>query len=169
MLIRQNKKGQVATIDLFLAIMIFTLIITTVLFTWNSYNAKIDKQIEYNSNLIKAYHISDLLVKYSGKPSSWHQSTIEDNEILIIGLAKEDRVIDPDKLTRFLSFEYDLAREKLNINSYEFYFKISEINGDDLNPTIEYGNMTDSESAVVIRRYVIYEERETILEFWLKK
>ncbi|MBS3172314.1 hypothetical protein J4438_01890 [Candidatus Woesearchaeota archaeon] len=169
MLIKRNKKAQVAVLDLFIAAMIFGILVTAIMITWNDYNEKIDKRISQNTNLIRAYHISDLLTRYAGKPSAWEkfgEDTAED-PLTIIGLAKEDHVIDNDKLTTFLSLDYNYTKDKLSINSYEYYFKILNIDGSDFNPVIEKGIKMNNTNYVTLKRYVIYNESEAILEFWL--
>ena len=167
---KQNKKGQVAVLDLFISALIFSIIVTTVMFTWNSYTQKIEDQLDYNSDLLTAYHISDLLTRYPGKPSSWEfLQHVSINPVEIIGLAQDDRVLNPMKVDRFLALEYEFIQEKLNIGAYDFYFHLTEIDGDEFNPILEVGNITDNSSAVVLKRYVIYNETESILEFWLQK
>jgi hypothetical protein len=161
-MLTHHKKGQVAVLDLFIAVLIFGIIVATVMFTWNSYNSKIDDRIEHNTNLLRAYHVTDLLTKYPGKPSNWENCFEEGATIL--GLAKADRIIDQNKLFSFLDMEYNLTRDKLSINNYNFYFKLE--NQDVL---YEKGLKINDSSTVAIRRIVIYNEVETNMDFWLQK
>lgn len=164
------KKGQVAVLDLFIAALIFSIIVTAIMFTWNSYNVKIEDQIEYNTNLVRAYHISDLLVRYAGKPSAWeHYGDLSEDAIEIVGLAERDHIIDPDKLNSFMNLSYDYVRTKLKINEYQFYMDLKHINGSDFNPPIEFGNQTNESSIISLRRYVIYNDTEAILGIWIQE
>jgi hypothetical protein len=170
MLTKHRKKGQVAVLDLFIAALIFGIIVTSIMFVWNNYNVKIDRQIDSNTNLIRAYHISDLLTRYPGKPTAWEKYyDLGLDTVTIIGLAKDDRVVDEGKLSTFLDLDYDYIRSKLSINSYDFYFKMTNLDGSDLIPSVEKGNITNSSVAIVLKRYVIYNEEEKILEFWLQE
>ncbi|MCD4759658.1 hypothetical protein K8R33_02130 [archaeon] len=166
----KNKRGQVAVLDLFIAIMIFGIIIATVMVAWNNYIGKIDKQLDCNTKLIKAYHISDLLTKYPGKPSSWDYYSEEDlPPLTIIGLAYKPNVLDEHKLSKFTDLDYDLAKKKLNIESYDFYFNLTRIDGGAFDPKIAMGIDKIGVPKVVIRRYVIYNEKEAMLEFGLQE
>lgn len=169
MLTIANKKAQIAVLDLFISAMIFGIIVTGIMVTWNNYNEKIEKRIETNTNLIRAYHISDLLTRYPGKPSAWEKfdEGTANNPVTIIGLAKSDHVIDGDKLSSFLLLDYDYAKDKLSINNYEYYFRLSKVDGTDFDPVIEKGSKLNDTNYVTLKRYVIYNESEAILEFWL--
>ena len=107
----QHKKGQVAVLDLFIAALIFGIIVTAIMFTWNSYTVKIQNQIDYNTNLVRAYHISDLFVRYPGKPSAWeHYYDLSEDPIEILGLANQDHIIDVDKMSAFMNLSYDYVK-----------------------------------------------------------
>jgi len=165
----RHKKAQVAVLDLYISAMIFSIIVATVLLTWNSYNVKIDKEIDDNTILLRSYHISDLLTRYPGKPTSWELYPNMSDSVEIIGLASEDRVLDPIKVGKFLNFSDDYLKSKLKIEGYNFYFRLAYINGTDFNPAIEKGTKVNSTKIVSLKRYVIYNETETLLEFWLQK
>jgi hypothetical protein len=163
-MLTHHKKGQVAVLDLFIAAVIFGIIVTTVMFTWNSYNNKIDDRIEYNTNLLRAYHVTDLLTKYPGKPSFWERDfDLNEDTVTILGLAKSDRVIDPKKLSAFLTMNYSVVKSKLDLNNYEFYFKLEN---DDV--TYEKGMKINDSPTIAIKRLVIYNETKTNLDFWLQ-
>nr|MBA4405477.1 hypothetical protein [Nanoarchaeum sp.] len=166
---KHNKKAQIAVLDLFIAAMIFGVLVTGIMITLNNYNEKIEKRIDTNTNMIRAYHISDLLTRYAGKPSAWEKfdEGTSLNPVTIIGLAKQDHVIDNDKLNAFLNLEYDYIKSKLSINNYEYYFRLSNIDGSDFDPKIEKGEKLNDTTYVTLKRYVIYNESEAILEFWL--
>ena len=169
MLIRY-KKGQVVELDLFMAIIIFGFILVIIFLAWNTYSQKINRELDYNTNLIKSYHISDLLTKYPGRPSSWEQNILlGETQIDTIGLSSKDRIIDDNKLSTFLTLDYNFTKDVMNINSYEYYFKISKIDGTDFDSSLEKGIKTDDESTIALRRYVIYNETAAIMEFWLQK
>lgn len=170
----KNKKAQVAVMDLFIAAVLFGILVTIMMSTWNEYNVKIDKQIEYNDLVIKTFHISDLLVMYHGKPSAWEKPwpavTAQSNgtPLTTIGLAQADGTIDEEKLDKFLNMTYNETRENFNIERYDYYFQMKRVDGSDFDPAIFKGVETDS-IIVSVRRLVIYKNEEAILQFQLEK
>jgi hypothetical protein len=170
-MLKKNKKGQVAVLDLFVSALVFGILVATIMVTWNSYGVKIDKQLDYNTNLLRAYHISDLLTRFPGKPSFWGlQHALGPQDVEIIGLAKSDRILDTVKVISFKNMDYNESKQKLGISSYEYYFRVSKLDGSDFSPAIESGiKDNESEITVTLKRYVIYNETESILEFWLQK
>ena len=165
-LIKKNKKAQVAVLDLFIAAVIFGILVTMIMATWNNYNIKIDRQIEYSEMVIKAYHVSDLLSQYPGKLSAWEDYSLI--QPLTLGLASEQGIIDQGKLDAFLDMDYDLTRDILNIKVYDYYFKLIHVNGSDFNPAINKGNET-GDRVVSITRLVLYNGEEALLRFKLEK
>jgi hypothetical protein len=170
-MLKKNKKGQVAVLDLFISALIFGILVATIMVTWNSYGIKIEKQIDYNTNLLRAYHISDLLTRFPGKPSFWGlQAQMGPHSVEIIGLAKSDRILDSTKVQAFRTMDYNESKEKLEIAMYDYYFRLYKLDGSDFNPPIEAGiKNNESEITVTLKRYVIYNETESILEFWLQQ
>ncbi|MFH1376146.1 MAG: hypothetical protein ABIH25_00765 [Candidatus Woesearchaeota archaeon] len=170
----KEKRGQVAVLDLFIAAVIFGILVATIMFTWNEYNIKIEKHIEYNDLIIKTFHIADLLTQYPGKPSTWElprplsHSTEQQTSITTIGLVYEEGIIDEYKLEKFLNTSYNETKDIFNINNYEYYFKIINLDGSDLNPIIEKG-ILQNKTKVSIRRLVIYQNEEAILQFQLQE
>jgi len=164
------KKGQIVELDFFMAIIIFGFILVIIFLAWNTYSEKINTELDHNTDLIKAYHLSDLLSKYPGRPSSWEQNiALVTSNVNAIGLAYSDRIIDDNKLSTFLTLDYDLSKDIMNINSYEYYFKISKMKDGTFDSSLEKGIKIDEENIIAIRRYVIYNGTEAIMEFWLQR
>lgn len=155
----RTKKGQVAITDLFISAVLFGMIIISVMALWNQYNKKIVEQTEYNDLLLRGFNIADLLSNYEGQPEKWDE--LQDVEI--IGLANEDRIISKSKLNNFTNLSYEEIKNRFNIVGNEFYFSLSDLTGSDFNP-ITIGNKTGKQ-IIDIRRLVIYEDQEAALEF----
>lgn len=170
----KNKRGQVAVLDLFIAAVVFGILVTTIMLTWNEYNIRIEKHIDYNDLTIKAFHITDLLTQYPGKPTAWEKprpfiSPLEKKPpITTIGLAYEEGIIDEYKLSEFLNMSYNETRDVFNIKLYDYYFKMIKIDGSDFNPKIEKG-VLKNKTIVSIRRLVLYNNDESILQFQLEE
>lgn len=166
-----NKKGQVAVLDLFIAAVIFGVLVTTIMLTWNEYNVRIEEHIDYNDLVIKAVHITDLLSQYPGKPTGWEGPRVflpKRNTITTIGLASDEGIIDENKLDRFLNLTYNETRDIFNIKSYDYFFKIIKVDGSNFSPSIEKGILTNK-TIVSIRRLVIYKDDPAILQFQLEE
>jgi len=161
---KHNKKAQVAVLDLFIAAVIFGLLITTVMLTWNKYNIKMNEQINYNTMVIRTYHISDLLTQYPGKPSAWEKE--EEINPITLGLASQEGVIDQTKLNKFLEMDYNQTKDILNIMIYDYHFKLTNLTGSNLtqNKGLEKNTKT-----VSITRLVIYNGQEALLQFKLEE
>lgn len=170
-MINRNKKAQVAVLDLFIAAVIFGILITIMMTTWNEYNVKIDKHLEYNDLIIKTYHITDLLVHYPGKPSAWEGPAIALDmgpqfPTDMIGLAHKDGVLEAGKLNVFLQKPYNESREMLNIRGYNYLFQLTRVDGSEFDPPIVKGEI--GEGAIVsVRRLVLYNGEEALLHFQL--
>ena len=170
----KNKKGQVAVLDLFISAVIFGVLVSTIMLTWNEYNIRIEKHIGYNDLVIKTFHITDLLVQYPGKPTAWERPRPVMGDIFpqpsptTIGLAAEENIIDEYKLNRFLSKNYNHTRDNFNIMNYDFYFKITNLDGSDLDPPIELG-IQKNKTIVSVKRLVIYKNEEAVLQFQLEE
>ena len=170
MQMKQNKTGQLAILDLFMSGLMFAIIVSLVMFTWNDYNVKIDKQLDYNTNLIKAYHVSDLLVKYQGRPTAWQRYENVSNPAVTLGLAQGEGELNVEKVEFFINnLTYEYTKDKLGINSYEYYLRLLKLDGTNFTPPIEKGTTNTTEQTVTLRRYVLYNGEEAILEFSLKK
>ena len=149
---------------------------------WNKYNFQINDQVHQKEMLLKAYHITDLFVESRGNPEDWHENF--SNTIDILGFAERDRYLSFDKVDGFTSLSlsedlnlswsnhssgYDVVKELLNIEGFDFYFRVFNLLGENIvesgrNP-IFYGKLIAG-SKINIRRYVSLEECEKcILEF----
>ena len=175
----KNKKSQSVIFDLFMALFIFIIITSILIILWNRYNIDINDRLIHKEMLLKTYHITDLLVESQGTPSNWQELDDETN-IKSLGLADLDRKLSSDKLTKFLdlsSGNYTLTKNLLNIEGFEFYFKLFDINAkikaeSGINP-IFFGSDIPGRTTT-IRRYVTLEEcdeRKCVFEFslWLRQ
>ncbi len=157
-----SKKAQVGTTDLFIAIFIFIVLMTAILMAWNTYSKRLSESIEYNDIVLNAYYITDVLVKTPGQPHNWTSDNVE-----IIGLASNDRNISKSKVQEFTKIDYDLAKEKFNIERYDFYFQIEDPQGNNL--IDPYGLIGIGDNIVRISRLVIYENEPAYLRLTLWK
>ena len=166
-----SKKAQIISTDLMISVVIFILLSSFVFLTIFRYQAKINENIASQDINVKALQISDLLVKSSGEPSNWEDDT---SKLNTPGLASRDRSLHISKITEFLDLDYNLTKEKFNVENLDFYFALRELNGNlveineedvkkGLNPGLNATNV------VTIKRIVLYGGEEKHAEFTLWK
>lgn len=169
------RKSQLGMTDFFVALSIFFLVFGMVVFTWNWYTMEIMEKVEYRDMQIKAFEVTELLLKTPGSPSAWETLPSSDN-IETLGIAKEPNIISRKKVKALIdsNFLTDVRmKELLNIEIYNFSLKITEEDGSQKyegGALIERGHQySEKKDTVIIKRPVLYENREdsAILEFAL--
>lgn len=161
---RNSQKGQAAITDLFIAISVFIILITIITLTWNLYNIRLVNRFEYDDMIIKTFQVSDALSKSKGVPDNW-EFLKDKTQILVVGLAENERKISTQKLTQFIDLNETEIKEKMNINLYNFYFTIRN----QTQVLVSHGRIPTGKKSVNIARLVIYNGKPSIMEFalWL--
>jgi len=157
------RKAQIASVDLFIAITVFLVLVAATIYTWNLYTTRLNENLEYEKMQLIAFQITDLLVKNPGSPSGWEETP---NSAGVIGLAQDDRVLSQDKITAFVNLDYDLSKEKFNIELYDYKFRIKDRSNNVLQ---ESGQDFTGDIAIAVERYVLLNDEKTIMEFMLWK
>ena len=156
------KKGQLWTLDMTLSLLIFFSALLSALFAWNYMSAETVENREFKELQLKAFEITDSLIRTPGIPSDWNDSTVQ-----VIGLAYSDNIIEGNKVNEFVGMNHDKARSMLSINPYDFYFEVKDINGTVYeNTTVP---LSGSASTIVpIERYAVYNNRivKVKMFFW---
>jgi len=153
----KTKKGQLNSIDLLMASIIFSLLIVFLVGFWvvdinDIY--KISKKSELESQAIS---ISDLLLKSRGIPKNWEENL---SNVSMIGLVNSQNVFVKSKLNNFTHMNYTKAKELLGIKN-EFYFCVNSLNG---NTLYQSGNSTLGENGSIgITRFAVLDSEEVIV------
>ncbi|UCD03227.1 MAG: hypothetical protein JSV63_01150 [Candidatus Aenigmatarchaeota archaeon] len=147
------RKAQLWTLDMALSLLIFFSALLSAIFAWNYISADTVENRMLKELQLKAFELSDSLIRTPGIPAVWNDSTVQ-----VIGLAYSDNILDENKVKEFVGMDYSVAASMLDINPYEFYFEVKDING-----TV-YENSTVPLSAsastiVPIERYAVYNGR----------
>lgn len=162
-------------IDLFVAISIFFLVFGMLVFSWSWYSGELIKRVAYKDLQIKVLQVSELLVKTPGAPSSWEKMP-NSNNIETLGLAKDSNMVSSSKIAKLTDVNFitnNRIKEILNIEIYNFYFRITEEDGSpkyEGSALIERGQQpVTNKSVASIRRPILYENEgdRAILEFVL--
>jgi len=157
-----DRRGQVISYDMLIAIFIFLLVFAVVLSAWvNNLNAIAKEQQIYDMKN-SVVQIADMLIMTTGIPSNWHLG----GDANLYGFATSRRVLSLQKLGAFKALDYNSARGGLRIANYDFYIKIEQ----DFNKVYEFGNKKSSaETAISSTRVVNYNGKNAIFSLWLYK
>lgn len=153
------RKGQIGSIDLFIAIFIFLLLLSVLIGMWNLYSTRLSEGVEYEKMRLLAFHISDVFVKTQGYPTGWENSPLSAEAI---GLASSDRVLSTAKTNAFAAMNYSSAKQKIKAIGYDFKFRVKDLSN---NVLLESGANITGDTAIAVERYVEYENEKAIMEF----
>ncbi|MFB6145145.1 MAG: hypothetical protein ABEJ99_01420 [Candidatus Nanohaloarchaea archaeon] len=144
-------KGQAFMPDFLGSMIVFSVIITLFLYSWNSVSANqqgFDPQDQLRQS---AYYTATFLVSTPGYPGDWNNTTVE-----IPGFADPDNVLQPGKLRSFRSLNYSRQRLLLEAPNFDLNFtkdnKTVMLDGKPL----QFGKApSNPDTVAVIRRNVL--------------
>lgn len=130
-MLRASKKGQIFTLDIIVAIIIFTTILTMSLFGWNYTQQKIYENEVRNEMEFVARNAASALVLTRGNPIDWN-NTPEDEfnitaPIYSLGLTTGyPGILSMQKIYRLENYShypegYEAIKKFLGVNPYEIY------------------------------------------------
>jgi hypothetical protein len=105
MMQKPGNRGISMIIDLSFAVFIFLLISWSLTTVWSNKSALLQRQLYEDETSLLAERVLDTLVTSTGYPSDWEDKLIHDLEV--VGLAKRDRVLDENKVNRFVNLARD--------------------------------------------------------------
>lgn len=152
-----RNRAQISTIDFLTAVFIFSLVLAYAVSSLNDASIRTVTETDYKYMIINTLEISDILVKNPGIPSSWNSTYVE-----FPGLASDDRIISPYKVNQFCNLTENQIRSIFRI-PYFIYFSIIG------NSTVECGLKQNGTKSVSIRRNVLFENKNAVLEVTLWK
>lgn len=147
-----NSKGQSFLPDFVGSILVFSIVITIFLFSWNSVEGNQQKFGVEDQIRQDAYYTTTFLVSTPGYPGNWNNSTVE-----IPGFASDaDNVLSAQKLREFRNISYDRQKKLLNAQNFNLVFRnesgIIELDSKDL----MYGEKPVNASTIIpLRRNVL--------------
>ncbi len=154
------SKAQAVLTDLAFAVFIFILLFAFLYSQWQKNLSTALQEQDFERLNSRTSQAVDSLVSFKGFPSDWFLLSVSD--INSLGLAKKKRVIDERRLSRFLKLDYNFAVEKLRLEEFDFFFRLWNSQGIDLN----FGLMPDANAnAISLRRIVDYKGVESIVDF----
>ena len=163
-----NKKSQVSTIDILVAVSIFAIVFTIIMINWNNYSVKLSDKLEYELIFSQAIEITDGLIKTPGAPTNWNRTNVE-----LIGLASPARKVSEEKVKEFCNITYSETKKLFNL-LYDYNFLIESVNltsgiygVGDWYEEINCGNPVEINATKVVslRRPVIYGNKTSAIVF----
>ncbi len=159
----KNNKGQIFTTDLITALTVFLFILMISTASTGLTENSLNQEEKYFEMQEKALNASSVLILTKGEPENW--TSLETSQINSIGLAEERNTINKNKINDLIeNRNYNEIKEILGLQKYDFYFKITELNGQTIK---EFGTAPENEKkTIVIERYILFEktERKFLLE-----
>lgn len=161
-----NKKGQAIVIDLFLSLVIFVIAITFIVTTYGINAWRLEYETSYNSLLLKAFDITEMLTKSEGIPGDWNTTSVQ-----AIGLASNDRVLSTNKLKLLSNMSYNQIKNLFGIVSKEFLLQIRDLSNANLFEAgvspLENNPCGKDYESVTLKRFAVWEGQKVILYFTL--
>jgi len=118
-----NKRGQISSIDLLAAILLFLLIFFSLRNIWLDNLSSGLNDLEKFEMQVLSNEATDSLLKTPGYPLNWTSANVE-----LIGLTDKENVINEKKLLLFKSIPYETAKTKLGLGKFEFSFDLTSTN-----------------------------------------
>lgn len=163
---KQEKRGQIFSLDAIFSIVLFFIILIFVFVTWNIYSLRINEQDAHIELQLLTFQITDILVESSGVPSNWEVSSAN---VSVIGLQKKPGILTQEKINALLLMDYENVKDSFNIERFDFEFQIVDGNGTIRKIGVHPENRT--QEVITVRRivYVENETKEIFLTLWRGK
>lgn len=139
-------KGQTFMPDFMASIVVFGLILTVFLSSWNMVLSSQTEDVSQKTATIQAAHTSSFLISTPGYPDNWEQDSVD---VEIVGFAEPDQLVQSSKLEAFRNLDYSEQRELLQTSNYYMSIEndtgVLSMNGEPL----EFGNSYSDASTVI--------------------
>lgn len=133
-----GKRAQISTGELLIAYFIFFIALTIAISIWSNTTEKIKYSERFYDLEETTVDIAEKLVRTEGVPSGWSKENVT-----VIGLANEPRILSQEKALEFLDMmndsvfnnpctvisNYECNKHILGVGKYEFFFNLTDING----------------------------------------
>jgi len=118
-----KARGQISSIDLLVAILLFVLIFFSMRNIWiDNLSSALIESNKFQIQVLSSEAL-DSLLKTPGYPTNWTSQNVQ-----LIGLADKENVLNSIKVNSFKSLDYETAKSKLGLTLYDFSFDLNSIN-----------------------------------------
>jgi hypothetical protein len=160
-----SKKAQIFSLDAVLSIVGFIVVFVFLLSLWNLYSIRLQENIITEELNLLAFQITDVFTKTAGVPNNWENNP---SNTSVIGLISSPGFLDGNKLTAFLNLNYNTTRSLLNIERFEYYFEVKDVDGNSLNATGKKIENSTSNS-ISITHFMLQQNETRQISFTLWK
>jgi hypothetical protein len=161
-----DRRGQLSTLDLVAASMVFAAIIYSFIWTWGEVQGTIWTYEAVSGQANKGLDIADIFLHTQGEPTYWATLiNVSVDNVRSLGIVGERNIIETEKLGALRKLTYSDAKKILGMGSYGFYIRITDLDGD---RKFHYGNEEggdESNTVTVIERMAILDDE--IVKFYL--
>lgn len=157
----KNKRGQLFSVDLVVTVIAFIVILAFLLSFWNLNVLRFSERKHSDELQLLSFQIIDVLIKSPGVPDNWENNL---DGLSVIGLSSNSNILDSEKVNTFLSLDYNLVKEKFNIERFDYQVKLLSINGNVLN-TSGISPSEDLLEKIAINRIVMIRNETRLVQF----
>jgi len=144
----------VFTLDMIVSVVFFMAIVLTMLWVWTASYMHMEQYNDLSARSSRLDDIGTMLVTTGGSPSDWHQGgPFNADRILALGLARGGNELDPERLDRFVSLDYELLRRLLGLGSEDFHFTVTRDWEGTPDILYEKGSAKATSEVYVVRRF----------------
>lgn len=155
-----KSRGQIASIDLLVSILLFVIIFITLRGIWLNNISTVGTELDQFQMQMQAKQSLNVLLNTSGDPTNWE--SVNPSLINLIGISDSKEVISNKKINSFIKLPYLVSQEKMGLTKYDFNLELFS------NETaiLSYGMPIDNNSKVVeLKRFVVYNGGEALVVF----
>lgn len=161
-----GRKGYLFSIDAVVSLVLFIALFAFVISLWTLYAIRLNENMATEELQLVAFQVIDVLTKSPGVPSNWEQNP---TQTTMLGLRRNPGSLDPAKVAAFLAWDYDDARQKFNVERFEYQLRILDGNGNVFNQS----GMAPNESAaqsITVARFMLLEHQpmQILFTLWRK-
>lgn len=151
-------RAQASLPDLLFATFLFFILLAGLYYYTQSLQSESREKLDRRTLDVLSSNLAEFIIKNPGTPINWHELS-DQNQIVQIGLAQKDRVLNPDKVVALVNMgnlDYDAAKSRLRLPYYEFYMTF--VGGVDLETGVQ---PPANKNASVVQRLVTINGVET--------
>ena len=165
-----NRKTQIFSLDLLIAILAFLTILTTSIVVWDYTTESITTKEKRNDLEISALHALSSLIETTGNPANWSSLSLNnfnETNVKSLGLIRNDSLslshkglweIDSKKLNFLNSSTINTSRKILGLHGYKFNLTLKKYNGSTFNYNYSVSdNFLDKSEIVRYSRFALFE------------
>ncbi len=152
------RNAQASLPDLLFATFLFFILLAGLYYYTQSLQSEAQERLDRRTLDVLSSNLAEFIIKNPGTPVNWHELS-DQNQIVQIGLAQKDRVLNPEKVVALVNMgnlDYANTKTRLHLPYYEFYMTFS--GGVDLETGIE---PSANKNASVVQRLVTIDGVET--------